>query len=101
MTGYVSGLSLEYHKHTTATTQSTATSIGVLWSYGAIFYLRFQITATQYVGTFSLDGINFMPFLTENKNTFFTTAPDQIGWAMKCQQTTRAIGCSYVSWKET
>jgi hypothetical protein len=101
LTGYTAGLSVEYHKHTTATTYSTGVSVGVLWTFGSMLYLRFQITATQYVASVSLDGVNFAPVLTENKNAFFTTGPDQIGWAMKCQQTTRAIACSYLSWLET
>jgi hypothetical protein len=44
-----------------------------------IFYVRAAITATQYALSYSYDGLYFHAALTENKNAFFTTGPDQVG----------------------
>jgi hypothetical protein len=68
-----------------------------------IVFLRVQITATQYVFTYSYDGRNFIPVLTDNKSVFFTTGPDQIGWC--CINTFAGAGvgtfASFLSWQET
>lgn len=67
----------------------------------AIWFLRVQITATQYVLTWSANGVDFTPFITENKNAFFTTGPDQIGLMLQNFNSGTNIYTSYVHWSES
>jgi hypothetical protein len=65
-----------------------------------ILFLRVQMTATQYVFWYSFDGVNFVSQFTENKNAYFTTAPDQIGIFIANNSGTTS-GASLLSWVET
>jgi hypothetical protein len=65
-----------------------------------IHFIRVRITATQYVYDYSFDGINFVQTFTENKNAFFTTAPDQVG-LMVMNGSGAPLYVPFLSWRET
>lgn len=68
-----------------------------------LLFFRVRILATQYALDWSFDGLNFIAgpgSLTENKNAFFTTGPDQVGIFMQnsCGTTSYA---SFIHWSQT
>ena len=66
----------------------------------SLFFFRVQITATQHIFSYSMDSVNQIVLLTENKNAFFTTAADQVGWFSYTHGTSGSIWTSFMSWRE-
>ena len=64
-------------------------------------YLQFGYDGTNINFSYSNDGINFVTFYTSASNTFFTTAPDQIGFYMNAQNGTGPGFVRLVHWKQS
>jgi hypothetical protein len=98
---YVSARQISGRRNTSPTAfASSMTATPYIAAPPTVWYFRSQFTAAQYVFSWSLDGVNFLPYLTENKNAFFTTAPDQIG-LMQMNNCGTSISASFVHWSET
>lgn len=62
-------------------------------------FFRVQLTATQYTFAFSVDGIHFIDALTENKNAFFASGPDRVGFGGENSLATAYA--TFVHWSES
>lgn len=63
-------------------------------------WLRMRDDGTNLIWSFSTDGKNFLEFYSATRGDFFTTAPDQIGYAVNTNNTTGSAGMFLASWKK-
>jgi hypothetical protein len=63
-------------------------------------WLRMRDDGVDLTWSFSTDGKNFLTFHTAARNDFFTTGPDQIGYAVNTNNTTGSAGMLLLSWKK-
>jgi hypothetical protein len=96
--GQSGGALLGVRRNTSATLWASNAILTPPTLWPTFSYIRVGVTATQYVYSYSYDGVNFTTLLTENKNAFLTTAADQIGIMVMNSNTGATIGASFLSW---
>lgn len=65
---------------------------------GAVHWFRISDDGTNLKYSVSHDGFNFLQLLSEARNAFFTTAPDQVGFWCLTNNTTWDAGITLASW---
>ena len=63
-------------------------------------FLRISYDGTNMTYSYSFDGINFVSLGSRAKATFFTTAPDEIGYSVNIASSggTQPMRASFISW---
>jgi hypothetical protein len=87
-------------KRENSPTSFNALLTNIAWVAGPIYYLRIRVTATQYLFDVSGDGVNWIPWVTENKTAFLTAGADRIGIYM-LNNSGQVGSASFLSWAES
>lgn len=81
---------------TTFTSIDPTPRLGVLPSQ---WFFQIQYNGTDVIARYSSDGVTFPLFVTEQKTSFFTTAPDEVGLYM-ANSSGFSTNMSILSWKQ-
>lgn len=63
-------------------------------------WFRLGFDGTTLTFSFSLDGQNFLQVFSEAKASFFTSAPDQIGWFVGASNASYDCGATLIHWSQ-
>ena len=80
-----------------------STHIWVGWFPGFPTYFKVEDNSTNLIMSMSNDGLNWIEVYTQGRTTFFTTAPDRVGFAMQAKGLTHpdSIGATMIHWEVT